>query len=78
MKLNSAVVDAVCESRGISNRQLAKRIGKTPQFVLRLRRHERTASLGTIQGVADALDLPLEVCVLPHEPVKQPEPSKRS
>lgn len=69
MRLNGAVVDVMCDTRRMTNRQLARRIDKSSQFVLRLRRGERTASLGTIQSIADVLEVPLEAVLLPHEPV---------
>lgn len=71
MRLNGIAVDAICESKGVTNRELARRMGKSPQFVLRLRRGERTASLGTIQRAADAVEVPLEAVLLPHRPVKE-------
>ena len=67
MRANSSVVDALCESKQLGNRELARRMGKSSQFVMRLRRGERTASLSTIKIMADVLEVPLESLLLPHE-----------
>lgn len=67
MRLNTEVVDMACEAKKVTNRHLARQIGKSSQFVLRLRRGERTASLSTIQSVADVLELSLESVLLPHQ-----------
>ena len=68
MRLNSALVDKVCDAQRVSNRELARRAGLSPQFLLRLRRGDRTASEGTIKCIGEALELPLETVLLPHQP----------
>lgn len=68
MRLNSVVVDKVCDVQRVSNRELARRSGLSPQFLLRLRRGDRTASESTIRSIGDALKLPLEAVLLPHQP----------
>ena len=68
MRLNSALVDKVCDAQRVSNRELARRAGVSPQFLLRLRRGDRTASVGTIKSIGDALELPFETVLLAHEP----------
>lgn len=70
MRLNVPVVDVVAYEKRLNNSQLAKHSRVTRQFLLRLRRGERTASLGTIQRIADALGVPVEAIVLPHESIK--------
>lgn len=71
MRLNAPVVDVVAYEKRLNNSQLAQRSRITRQFLLRLRRGERTASLGTILRIAEALEVPVEAIVLPHEPVKE-------
>jgi transcriptional regulator with XRE-family HTH domain len=70
MRLNGSLVDTLCDARRISNRELARQVGCTPQFLLRLRRDERTASEGTIKSIGDVLGVPLAAVMLPHRPVK--------
>lgn len=72
--MNSAVVDAVAQQKHLSNRQLAIRAGVNPRFLGRLRKGERTASEATIQRIANELGLELDLVMLPHEPVKEPQP----
>lgn len=74
MRLNSAVVDAVARQKHLSNRQLAISAGINPRFLGRLRKGERTASRETIQRIADQLGLELDLVMLPHQPVKEPQP----
>lgn len=73
MRLNAPVVDVVAYEKRLNNAQLAARSRVTRQFLLRLRRGERTASLGTIERIAEALGVPVESIVLPHRPVKEPQ-----
>lgn len=72
MRLNAPVVDVVAYEKRLNNAQLAARSRVTRQFLLRLRRGDRTASLGTIERIAEALEVPVESIVLPHQPVKEP------
>lgn len=66
MRLNAPAVDALCRSKRIGNSELARHIGKTRQFVGRLRRGERGASESTIRGIADALEVPCEAITVPE------------
>lgn len=72
MRLNAPVVDVVAYEKRLNNSQLARHSRVSRQFLLRLRRGERTASLGTIERIAQALGVPVESIVLPHHPVKDP------
>lgn len=71
MRLNSPVVDLMASERCLTNRQLALKVGVNPRFLGRFRKGERTASLGTIQRIADVLEVPLDSILLPHRPVKE-------
>lgn len=73
MRLNSPVFDAVATQRNLSNRQIALRAGVNPRFLGRLRKGERTASKKTIQKLADVVAIDLDLILLPHEPVKEPQ-----
>lgn len=66
MKLNAPAVDTLCRVKRIDSSELARHIGKTRQFVGRLRRGERGASEGTIRGIAEALEVPVEAIVIPE------------
>ncbi len=66
MRLNAPAVDALCRSKRIGNSELGRHIGKTRQFVGRLRRGERGASESTIRGIAEALQVPVEAIVVPE------------
>ena len=68
MRLNAPVVDVVAYEKRLNNSQLAARSRLSRQFLLRLRRGERTASLGTIHRIAEALEVPVESILLPHRP----------
>lgn len=69
MRLNGPVVELLCYERRVGNRELARRVGKTSQFLLRARRGERTLSESTIKSIASALEVPPETITLP-EPQK--------
>lgn len=66
MRLNAPAVDALCRSKRIGNSELGRHIGRTRQFVGRLRRGERGASKSTIVGIAEALEVPVEAIVIPE------------
>lgn len=66
MRLNAPAVDALCRSQRIGNSELGRHIGKSRQFIGRLRRGERGASEGTIRGIAEALAVPVEAIVIPE------------
>jgi transcriptional regulator with XRE-family HTH domain len=66
MRLNAPAVDALCRTKRIGNSELGRHIGKTRQFVGRLRRGQRGASEGTIQGIAEALDVSVEAITIPE------------
>jgi transcriptional regulator with XRE-family HTH domain len=67
MRLNSPALDALCASQRVGNSELGRNIGRSRQFVGRLRRGERGASAGTIQGIAEFLKVPLAAITVPDD-----------
>lgn len=56
-KLRCSQLRAIRQARGISGRELARRAGVDPSFLLRLERGERRARFGTVLAVAAALGI---------------------
>ncbi len=62
---------AVRQALGMTNRQLAKRVGRKPQTVLDLERREaaQTIQLGSLRELAEAMDCELVYAIVPREPL---------
>lgn len=67
----SGWIRAVRQALGMTNRQLARRVGRKPQTVLDLERREvaQTIQLNTFRELAEAMDCELVYALVPRKPL---------
>ena len=65
-------IRAIREALGMTNRQLAKRVGRKPQTVLDLQTREaaQTIQLNSLRELAQALDCELVYAIVPRKPLE--------
>ena len=68
MKPNDAKLRRVRKRRKLTRRELARRVGVSHQFLGRLEKGDTTASVATMERLADELGVSLEAITKP-EPV---------
>ena len=64
-------IRAVRQALGMTNRQLAQRVGRKPQTVLDLERREaaQTIQLNSLRELAEAMDCELVYAIVPRKPL---------
>lgn len=72
MRLNPAAVDALAYELRLNTSEIARRAGITRQYCGRLRRGERSASLGTVRRIAAALGTTVNQITLEGETAVNP------
>lgn len=66
-------IRAIREALGMTQRQLAKRVGRKPQTILDLQAREatQTIQLNTLREIAEAMDCELVYAIVPRKPLDE-------
>ena len=67
-----ALVRSWRERRGISRKELARRMNVFPQFVTQVEKRETPPSVSTLLKLADALDCDLVIGMMPRDGSGEP------